>query len=82
MFLLNLGCLTTFELIGTNVGMIILGFSLLFGVLTIFIIVIEKHFLKKIQKHEKQKFGGDKSKLTSKPGFKSCNRQRNVRIRI
>jgi len=52
---LNTGFLTNFqEIIGKISGKILQGFNLLFGSVSIFLKVIEKHLLKKIQKHEKQ----------------------------
>ena len=48
--------LTNFqEIIGNNLGKILQGLNLIFVSVSIFLKVIEKHFFKKIQKHEKQK---------------------------
>jgi len=56
MFLLNVGFLANFqEIIGNISGNILQGLNLIFGSVSIFLKVIEKHFFKKIQKHEKQK---------------------------
>jgi len=56
MFLLNVGFLTNFqEIIGNISGKILQGLNLIFGSVSIFLKVIEKHLFKKIQKHEKQK---------------------------
>ena len=56
MFLLNIGFLSNFQEIISNIsGKILQGLNLLFGSVSIFLKVIEKHLFKKIQKHEKQK---------------------------
>jgi len=56
MFLLNFGFLANFqEIIGNITGKILQGLNLIFGSVSIFLKVIEKHLFKKIQKHEKQK---------------------------
>ena len=56
MFLLNVGFLANFqEIIGNISGKILQGLNLIFGSVSIFLKVIEKHLFKKIQKHEKQK---------------------------
>jgi len=56
MFLLNVGFLSNFqEIIGNISGMVLQGFNLFFGSVSIFLEVIENHLFKKIQKHEKQK---------------------------
>jgi len=56
MSLLNVGFLANFkEIIGNISGKILQGLNLIFGSVSIFLKVIEKHLFKKIQKHEKQK---------------------------
>jgi len=56
MFLLNFGFLASFQEIEGNIsGKILQGLYLIFGSVSIFLKVIEKHLFKKIQKHEKQK---------------------------
>ena len=56
MFLLNVGFLANFQEITGNIsGKILQGLNLIFGSVSIFLKVIEKHLFKKIQKHEKQK---------------------------
>jgi len=56
MFLLNVSFLSNFqEIIGNISGKILQGLNLLFGSVSIFLKVIEKHLFNKIQKHEKQK---------------------------
>ena len=56
MFLLNVGFLSNFqEFIGNISGKILQGLNLIFGSVSIFLKVIEKHLFKKIRKHEKQK---------------------------
>jgi len=56
MFLLNVGFLDKFqEIIGNISGKILQGLNLIFGSVSIFLEVIEKHLFMKIQKHEKQK---------------------------
>ena len=53
---LNVGFLANFqEIIGNISGKILQGLNLIFGSVSIFMKVIEKHLFKKIQKHEKQK---------------------------
>jgi len=53
---LNVGFLANFqEIIGNISGKILQGLNLIFGSVSIFLKVIEKHLFKKIQKHEKQK---------------------------
>jgi len=55
-FLLSVGFLSNFqEIIGNISGQILQGLNLLFGSISIFLKLIEKHLFKKIQKHEKQK---------------------------
>jgi len=56
MFLLNVSFLANFqEIIGNISGKILQGLNLIFGSVSIFLKVMEKHLFKKIQKHEKQK---------------------------
>ena len=56
MFLLNVSFLGNFqEIIGNISGKILQGLNLMFGSVSIFLKVIEKHLFMKIQKHEKQK---------------------------
>jgi len=56
MFLLNVGFLANFQEIIDNItGNIFQGLNLIFGSVSIFLKVIEKHLFKKTQKHEKQK---------------------------
>ena len=56
MFLLNASFLANFQEIISNISEKILqGLSLIFGSVSIFLKVVEKHLFKKIQKHEKQK---------------------------
>jgi len=56
MFLFNVDFLSNFqEIIGHISSMILQGFNLLFGSVSIFLKVIEKLLFKKFQKHEKQK---------------------------
>jgi len=55
-FLLNVGFLANFqEIIGNISGKILQGLNLIFGSVSNFLKVVEKHLFKKIQKHEKQK---------------------------
>jgi len=55
-FLLNVGFLANFpEIIDNISGNILQGLNLIFGSVSVFLKVIEKHLFKKIQKHEKQK---------------------------
>ena len=56
MFLLNVGVLSNFEeIIGTISGKVLHGINVFFVNASIFLKVIEKFLVKKIQKHEKQK---------------------------
>jgi len=56
MFLLKAGFLANFQEIISNIsGKIFQGLNLIFGIVSIFLKVIEKHLFKKIWKHEKQK---------------------------
>jgi len=55
-FLLNVGFLANFqEIIGNISGKILQGLNLIFGSVSIFLKVVEKHLFMKNQKHEKQK---------------------------
>ena len=52
---LNFGFLSNFqEVINKISGMILHGLVLWFGTLTVFLKIIEKQFLKKVRKHDKQ----------------------------
>jgi len=56
MFLLNVSFLANFqEIVGNISEKILQGSNLIFGSVSIFLKVFEKHLFKKIQKHEKQK---------------------------
>jgi len=56
MFLLNVGFLANFQEIIDNIsGKILQGLHLIFGSVSIFLKVVEKHLFKKNQKQEKQK---------------------------
>jgi len=55
-FFFNVSFLANFqEIIGNISGKILQGLNLIFGSVSIFLKVIEKHLFMKIQKHEKQK---------------------------
>jgi len=55
-FLLNVGFLANFqEIIGNISGKILQGLNLIFGSVSIFLKVVEKHLFMKNQKYEKQK---------------------------
>ena len=56
MFLLNAGFSANFQKIIGNISkMILQGLNMIFGIVSIFLKVIEKHLFKKIRKHEKPK---------------------------
>jgi len=56
MFLLNAGFSANFQkIIGNISGMILQGLNMIFGIVSIFLKVIEKYLFKKIRKHEKPK---------------------------
>ena len=83
MFMLNVGFLANFqEIIGNISEKILQGLNLIFGSVSIFLNVIEKHLFKEIQKHEKQKTLRAKSTRFETWYRKRCQTMKFVKVSL